>query len=92
MDFFDKLGDVIITKETEVSEKAKELAEIASLKGHINTCEEVIRKNYLEIGKLYCEMRGQEPEEEYEELCLAVKNAKAGIEELEEKIRKIRGI
>ena len=92
MDFFDKLGDVIITKGTEATEKAKELAEIARLKGQIGTCEEVIRKNYLEIGKLYCEMHGQEPEAEYEEYCLAVKNAKAGMEELEEKIKKIKGI
>ncbi len=92
MDFFDKLGDTITTKGKEVSEKAKELAEITSLKRQISTCEDVIRKNYIEIGRLYYEKHGQEPEAEYEEFCRAVANAKAGAEDLEEQVRQLKGI
>lgn len=92
MEFFDKLGDTITTKGREVSGKAKELAEIASLKGQINTCEDVIRKNYIEIGRLYYEKCGQEPGAEYEEFCQAVANAKTGIADLEEKIKQVKGI
>ena len=50
MDFIEKLGDTISSKGKEVAEKAKETAEILALKGQISTCEEVIRKNYVEIG------------------------------------------
>lgn len=92
MDFFDKLGDTIATKGKEVSEKTKELAEIANLRRQISTCEDVIRKNYIEIGRRYCEMHGQEPEAEYEEFCLAVANAKAGVADLEEQIKNLKGI
>lgn len=52
MDFFEKLGDTITTKGKEVTGKAKDLAEIANLKGQIGTCEDVIKKNYIEIGRL----------------------------------------
>ena len=48
MDFFEKLGDTITTKGKEVTGKAKDLAEIANLKGQIGTCEDVIKKNYIE--------------------------------------------
>lgn len=92
MEFFEKIGDTITSKGREVSEKAKDLAEIANLKGQINTCEEVIRKNYLEIGRLYYEKEGLEPGAEYEAFCQAISNAKTGIEDLEEKIKRVKGI
>ncbi|MDE7198824.1 MAG: zinc ribbon domain-containing protein [Lachnospiraceae bacterium] len=92
MYFFEKLGDTITTKGKEVSGKAKDLAEIASLKSQISTCEDVIKKNYIEIGRRYYEKHAHEPEEEYDEFCRAVSNAKAGIEDLEERIKKVKGI
>ena len=92
MEFFDKLGDTLSTKGKEVSGKAKDLAEIASLKRQISTCEDVIRKNYIEIGKRYYESFGQEPGAEYEEFCRAIANANSGIEELEQKIKEVKGI
>ena len=66
MDFIEKLGDTISSKGKEVAEKAKETAEILALKGQISTCEEVIRKNYVEIGKMYFEQYGEMPEEPFE--------------------------
>jgi len=92
MDFFEKLGDTITTKGKEVSGKAKDLAEIANLKSQINTCEDVIKKNYVEIGKLYYEKHGHEPEAEYDEFCRAISNAKTGIEDLEQRIKTVKGI
>ena len=86
MDFFEKLGDTITTKGKEVTGKAKDL------KGQIGTCEDVIKKNYIEIGRLYYENHGQEPDEDFDEFCRAISNAKAGIEDLEEKIKQVKGI
>lgn len=92
MDFFEKLGETITIKGKEVADKAKEIAEIANLKSQIATCEEVMKKNYMEIGKLYFEEYGNMPEAPFEKQCHAIENAKTGIEALEEKIKEIKGI
>lgn len=92
MDFLEKLGDTITIKGKEAADKAKELAEIASLKSQIATCEEVMKKNYMEIGRKYVELYGDIPEEPFEKQCRAIRNAKNGVDALEEKIREIKGI
>ena len=92
MDFLEKLGDTITIKGKEAADKAKELAEIANLKSQISTCEEVVKKNYLEIGKLYYELYGDMPEEPFAKQCRNIDNAKNGVDALQEKIREIKGI
>ena len=92
MEFFEKVEAVVTTKGQEVVDKAKELAEIVKLKSQISTCEDVLKKNYAEIGKLYCEQFGDCPDIMFEKQCRAVKNAKNGIEQLEKQIREIKGI
>lgn len=92
MDFFDKLGDTITTKGREVTDKARDIAEVANLKGQIHTCEDVIRKRYMEIGKIYYERRGSTPEEEYEDACRDIENARNTVFDLETRIREIKGI
>lgn len=94
--FVSKLGETITTKGKEVTDKAKDLAEIANLRGQINTCEEVVKKNYMEIGKKYYEKHASVPDEEmeedYEEACRAIRNAQIGIADLEAKIKEIKGV
>lgn len=92
MDFFEKVGETITEKGKEVTNKAKDLAEIAGLRNQISACEDVIRKNYLEIGRLYYERFKEEEDYAFAEQCTAVSNAKNGIEALEGKIREIKGI
>ncbi|MCI8462433.1 MAG: hypothetical protein HFG25_05750 [Lachnospiraceae bacterium] len=92
MDFIEKLGDTISSKGKEVAEKAKETAEILALKGQISTCEEVIRKNYVEIGKMYFEQYGEMPEEPFEKQCRAIHNAMNGVKELQERINELKGL
>lgn len=92
MDFFNKVEETITTKGQIVVDKAKEMAEIASLKSQIGTCEEVIKKNYAEIGRIYYENFGDNPEELFVKQCRSVKNAQAGIQDLEQKIKEIKGI
>lgn len=92
MDFIEKLGDTITMKGKEVADKAKELAEIANLKGQIATCEEVIKKNYMEIGKIYYEHYAKMPEEPFEKQCRAIRNAQMGIDDLQQKINELKGI
>lgn len=92
MDFFNKVEETITTKSQVVVDKAKEMAEIASLKSQIGTCEEVIKKNYAEIGKIYYENFGDCPEELFTKQCRAIKNAKEGVHDLEQKIKEIKGV
>ena len=92
MDFIEKLGDTISAKGKEVAEKAKDTAEILRLKGQISTCEEVIKKNYLEIGKLFFEQYGDDPDAPFEKQRTAIQNAHTGVKELQEKINGLKGI
>lgn len=92
MDFIEKIGDTITSKGREAADKAKELAEIASLKSQIATCEEVIKKNYMEIGRIYYEQYGNMPEAVFDRQCHSIDNARTGIESLQAQIREIKGI
>lgn len=92
MDFFEKVGETITIKGKEAADKAKEMAEIVSLKNQIKVCEDVIKKNYMEIGKKYYENNAENQDSEYEQQCTAIRNAQKGIQELETKISEIKGI
>ena len=75
MDIIEKIGDTITEKGKVAADKAKELAAIANLKSQISTCEEVMKKNYLEIGKIYFEQYSDMPEPPFEKQCEAIKNS-----------------
>ena len=92
MDFFEKVGETITGKSKDIVDKAKDLAEIASLRSQIGTCEEVIKKNYLEIGRLYYEQFKEAEYNDFVEQCTAISNAKNGVSALEEKIRESKGV
>ena len=92
MDIIEKIGDTITAKGREAADKAKELAEIAGLKSQISTCEEVLKKNYLEIGKIYYEQYGDMPEEPFEKQCRSIRNARNGIEDLQKKVNELKGL
>ena len=92
MDFFEKMGETITTKGKEAADKAKDVAEIVNLKNQIKVCEDVIKKNYMEIGKKYYESNADVEDAEYARQCTAIRNAEKGVKELEAKIREIKGI
>ncbi len=92
MDFIEKIGDTLAVKGREAADKAKEMAEIANLKSQITTCEDIIKKNYTEIGKIYYENYGDMPEEIFEKQCRSIKNAENGVNELNKKINDIKGL
>lgn len=92
MDILEKIGDTITAKGKEAADKAKEIAEIASLRSQISTCEEVIKKNYLEIGKLYYELYGDMAEDNFAKQCRNIQNARHGVNELQRQIDAIKGL
>ena len=92
MDFFEKISGTITTKGKEVADKAKDMAEVAGLRSQIAACEDVIKKNYMEIGKMYYEQFKETEGNEFTEQCTAITNAKNGISALENKIKDIKGV
>lgn len=90
MELIEKVGGVIALKGKQAGDKARELAEVARLKSQISTCSEVMQKNYEEIGRLYYRQYGENPGDLFEKQCRAIKNAGKGVEELKEKIRRIK--
>ena len=83
-------GDTITEKGKVAADKAKELAAIANLKSQISTCEEVMKKNYLEIGKIYFEQYSDMPEPPFEKQCETIKNSQRAIADLQEKIEQLK--
>ena len=92
MDFLEKVGDTIVQKGKMAADKAKELAEITKLKGQISDCEDVIKKNYMEIGRLFMEQYKDADDAPFEKQRNAILNAQAGIDDLNKKIREIKGL
>lgn len=82
MDMFEKLGATVKQKGKEAAEKAREVAGIAQLKLQINTQEDIMKKYYLEIGKLYFELYGDMDEEQFKEACEGIREAKKEAEAL----------
>ena len=78
MDMFEKIGESVYTAGLQVKNKAKEVADIASLKAQVTTCDEVIRKNFLAIGKAYYEKYGDSDSAEFSKQCTAIRNAESG--------------
>ncbi len=92
MAFFDNLSEVISNKGKEAKEAAKKMAEIASLRGQINGVNTEIKKNYIRIGEAYFEAyKDSEVTCEFEESVQAIRDAKKAVEELEKKIRDLKG-
>ena len=86
MGFFDSLkanATVLKDKATDLAQtgaaESKRLAEIAKLKSANLSEENAIKKAYIEIGKLYYEMMGAAPGEDFAAACEKITAAKAAI-------------
>lgn len=90
MDLVEKMGVILVEKGKVAVDKAKLLSEMATVKGRMDTCEEVLKKNYMEIGKMYCEKYGEQPEERFEKQCRAIRNAAKGKQELEAQLEELK--
>lgn len=71
--------------------RTKATKETLLLKGQINSCKEVIEKDYATIGKLYYEMfADNNTQPEFDKYVNEIKNANRAIKDLEEKIEAIK--
>jgi len=71
-------------------EKAKCTARIAKLSLEINSEKDIIKRAYLEIGKLYYEMHRDDPDSFFAQLCDEVTVANASIQSMEQEIAELK--
>ena len=92
MAFFEKFSETISSKSKDVANKAKGLAEVASLTAKISTQESLIDKYFKEIGRFMYEHREEPCDNGLEERYQLVDAAYEEIDRLRAEIRKIKGI
>lgn len=91
MDFFDKLGEALEAAGKDVSQKAKDVSEIAKLKLDIKSKEDYIEKQFVELGKAYFEKHKDEDGIEEAEQFFLIKEAQEAIESMKAEVLRIQG-
>jgi len=90
MDIFEKLSTTVKQKSQIAAVKAREMAGVAQLKVQISTQEDIIKKQYAEIGKQYFELYGDMGEAPFAKACENIKAAQKQIEDLQEQIKLLK--
>lgn len=91
MDFFDKLGETIVSAGKDVGQKAKDVSEIAKLKLDIKSKEDFVEKQYAALGKVYYEKHKDEEGCEEAEQFFLIGEALEEIGRMKAEVLKIRG-
>ncbi len=90
MNFDDITGKISDVSAKAIS-KGKAAKEVVTLKAELNTCEDMIKRSYLNIGRKFYELNaGKEVDPEFEKSMKEIENAKKAIEELNIKIADIK--
>ncbi|MCM1027175.1 MAG: zinc ribbon domain-containing protein [Roseburia sp.] len=92
MAFFDDLGKKLSQAGQTAVQKTKEVADIAKLNSSVYEEEKKINNNYLEIGKLYATLHGEEPGEEFAGMITAIHESEEKIRGYKHQITEIKGI
>lgn len=91
MDFFDKLGESLVSAGKDVGQKAKDVSEIAKLKLDIKAKEDYVQSQYAAIGAAYYEKHKDEENIEEAELFFLIREALDEITRMKAEILRIQG-
>ncbi len=92
MAFLDDISRSISDVSQKAINKGKEVAEISKINSALSEEEKILKRNYIEIGKLYCSKHGDDGNPEFADMVNAVKASENNIRQLEEKIRTVKNI
>lgn len=92
MAFFDDLERKFSQASSDVMKKTKDLTDIARLNSAVSSSEKNISGYYGELGKIYYEQHGANPEGAYQELCDSIAREQETIVQLKEQIRVLKGL
>ncbi len=90
MEFFDKLGETLMTAGRDVSQKAKELSGAAKLNLEIKAKEDFVQKQYTEIGRQYYEAHKDDASTEFEQFA-SIREALESIEQMKKELLALKG-
>ena len=90
MDFFNKIGDTLLSTGKDVTQKAKDLSGIAKLSLDIKMKEEFVEKQYAQIGKKYYETHKEDEVLDYDEVQV-IEEALDTITKMKAQILEIKG-
>lgn len=91
MEFFDKLGESLVTAGKDVTQKAKDVSEIAKLKLDIKSKEDYVQKQYAALGLAYYEKHKDEEGIEEAEQFFLIGEAKEEIERMKAEVLRLHG-
>lgn len=91
MDFFDKLGESLVSAGKDVSQKAKDVSEIAKLKLDIKSKEDYVEKKYAELGMAYFNNHKEDEACEDKEQFFLIQEALDEIERMKSEVLRIQG-
>ncbi len=91
MEFFDKLGESLITAGKDVSQRAKDVSEIAKLRLDIKAKEDYVAKQYVALGQAYYENHKDEEGLEEAEQMFLIREALEEISRMRAELQKLRG-
>lgn len=91
MTFFDKLGDTISNKSKDIAKKAKNIADITTLKSQVGTQQDIVNRAYIVLGKAYYNENKNNPSIEHEDTFKTIAKTLEKIELLKSDIQIIKG-
>ena len=90
-DKFKEFTDTLAAKSSEVAQKAKDMADVASLNSQIKTEKEAINNAYLSIGETVYQEQKDSENSPFDDQIQSIKRRLAKIAELEKSISEIKG-
>ena len=90
MEFFDKLGETLVSAGRDVGQKAKDVSEIARLRIDIRAKEEYVQGQYAAIGAAYYEKHKDDDAPEAEQFFL-IREALEEIARMKAEVLRIQG-
>lgn len=91
MDFFDKLGETLVSAGKDVSQRARDVSDIAKLKLDIKLKEDYVEKQYAALGASYYEKHKDEAECDEAEQFFLIGEALGEIARMKAEVLRIKG-
>jgi ribosomal protein L40E len=91
MDFFDKIGEAVVTAGKDVGQKAKEVSGVAKLKLDIKSKQDYLQKQYASLGETYYQKHKDDTDSEESEQFYLIKEAIDEIDRMNEEVLKLQG-
>lgn len=92
MGFFDELTESLTIAGRDVTQKAKDVSELAKLKLDIKSKEDYVQKQYAALGAAYFEKHKDEEGIEEAEQFFLIKEALGEIERMKNEVLKLQGV